>query len=419
MLHPIAFGCSCTSGNKKHLHSHLGEAFSGNKAINKCRQMAFGQRFVWVMDSHILKFILSYDGKNLAILRLQMCFMCWDMVIKHRNNVCLTNSNYFSRLAWHQPLLQPPIKNVCPAGSHAMSLQPCPYDHAHCTGTSAVFLLRCKSQAPLPSLQPSVQATPTDTVLRSPAFINWPVAFGTTVRHRDVNNSTSRCLYNSDITWAAGMLAHFNWAVYVVNSSHFFLTITEPALPFKIVLACDLYVNGHVLFCKLMDCPAILNSTIAQLDHIQGLGITSKLTSYLIHSHWYSSTKPTSQFWDIRSNIVRQLQLICLVSIVVAFVHTDHDATWFQMHLPNASQLTVGLSLILICCTLLMVTCNDYLYVRRENGWPHTIMGLLHVLIQTLITISCRGIQLLSTSTYLPLAKVCRLYYIGRYSKFF
>ncbi len=27
--------------------------------------------------------------------------------------------------------------------------------------------------------------------------------------------------------------------------------------------------------------------------------------------------------------------------------------------------------------------------------------------------------QLLSTSTYLPLAKVCRLYYIGRYSKFF
>ncbi len=63
--------------------------------------------------------------------------------------------------------------------------------------------------------------------------------------------------------------------------------------------------------------------------------------------------------------------------------------------------------------------CNDHLYVCREIGWPHTIMDLLHVLIQTLINITYRGIQLLSTSTYLSLAKVCRLYYIGRYSKFF
>jgi hypothetical protein len=40
------------------------------------------------------------------------------------------------------------------------------------------------------------------------------------------------------------------------------------------------------------------------------------------------------------------------------------------------------------------------------------------VLIQTLINISYRGIQLLSTSTYLPLAKVFGVYYIGRYSRF-
>ncbi len=34
------------------------------------------------------------------------------------------------------------------------------------------------------------------------------------------------------------------------------------------------------------------------------------------------------------------------------------------------------------------------------------------------MNISYRGIQLLSTSTYLPLAKLSRLYYIGRYSRF-
>jgi hypothetical protein len=39
MLHPVAFGCQRTRGNKKHLHSHLGEAFSANYAINKCRHI--------------------------------------------------------------------------------------------------------------------------------------------------------------------------------------------------------------------------------------------------------------------------------------------------------------------------------------------------------------------------------------------
>ena len=35
MLHPVAFGCCCTRGNKTCLHSHLGEGFAGNCFINK------------------------------------------------------------------------------------------------------------------------------------------------------------------------------------------------------------------------------------------------------------------------------------------------------------------------------------------------------------------------------------------------
>jgi hypothetical protein len=98
LLHPVAFECCHTGGNKKRLHSHLGEAFLSNYAIKKYHHMAFGQRVVWVTDCHALKFILSYDSRNPAILCLQMRFMCWDMVIEHRNDVCLTNANYFSWL---------------------------------------------------------------------------------------------------------------------------------------------------------------------------------------------------------------------------------------------------------------------------------------------------------------------------------
>ncbi len=98
ILHPVAFGCFRTRGKKKCLHSHLGEAFSGNYPINKCRHMCFGQCFTWVTDCYALKFVLLYDSRNSAILHLQMCFMCWDMDIEHRSNFHLVGANYWSRL---------------------------------------------------------------------------------------------------------------------------------------------------------------------------------------------------------------------------------------------------------------------------------------------------------------------------------
>jgi hypothetical protein len=72
ILHPVTFGCRCNQENEHRLHSHLGKAFSGDYAINKCRHMCFGQRFTWVTNCYALKFFLSYDGCNSAILCLQM-----------------------------------------------------------------------------------------------------------------------------------------------------------------------------------------------------------------------------------------------------------------------------------------------------------------------------------------------------------
>jgi hypothetical protein len=46
VLHPVCFGTGRTCGNKVLLHSHLGEEFSGDYAINKCQHYVFGQHFV-------------------------------------------------------------------------------------------------------------------------------------------------------------------------------------------------------------------------------------------------------------------------------------------------------------------------------------------------------------------------------------
>jgi hypothetical protein len=75
VLHPVAFGARRCRGDEIRLHSHLSKGFAGNWSINKCRHMHFGQQFVWATDCYVIKFILSYDRTNLAILRLQMRLM--------------------------------------------------------------------------------------------------------------------------------------------------------------------------------------------------------------------------------------------------------------------------------------------------------------------------------------------------------
>jgi hypothetical protein len=98
ILRPVCFRACRTRGNEVRLHSHLSEGFSKDYAINKCCQYVFGQHFVWVTDCYAIKFILSYEGGNHAILRLQMRLMCWDVDIVHRPDHKLIDADYWSHL---------------------------------------------------------------------------------------------------------------------------------------------------------------------------------------------------------------------------------------------------------------------------------------------------------------------------------
>ncbi len=121
------------------------------------------------------------------------------------------------------------------------------------------------------------------------------------------------------------MLAHFDWAAYGFNSRHFVPAISNQGMPFCIVLACDPYSNGRSLFRSMTAYTHILDSALALLNCIRSLGITSKLTSYLIPSHRYITSESTKHFWDIQSQIVAQLCTIRALSLVITFVHPEHD----------------------------------------------------------------------------------------------
>ena len=153
---------------------------------------------------------------------------------------------------------------------------------------------------------------------------NWPILFGFSASPSDLDLPV-RPFYNSDLSTTAGLLSHFDWAVYGFNSGHFVHTIRDPGLPFRIVLAAAPFSNGRALLQELTMCPTILSGAPALLDHICGLGLTSKLTGYLIHLHRYQGSEPTRMFWDLQAHIVTQFRLIQSLSIFAAFVHPDHD----------------------------------------------------------------------------------------------
>jgi hypothetical protein len=66
--------------------------------MNKCRHMCVGRRFIWVTDCYAARFLMTYDGSNPAVLRLQMRMMGWDVDIVHRANDFLVDADYWSRL---------------------------------------------------------------------------------------------------------------------------------------------------------------------------------------------------------------------------------------------------------------------------------------------------------------------------------
>ena len=60
--------------------------------------MCFGQPFIWVTDCYAIKFILTYQGMNPTILRLQMQLICWAMEIVHQPDIFNVDTDYWSHV---------------------------------------------------------------------------------------------------------------------------------------------------------------------------------------------------------------------------------------------------------------------------------------------------------------------------------
>ena len=101
MLKSTDFGSQRARGREADLHSHLGEGFSLDWAINYNRAKLWSVRFAATTDCYALRFILSYDGPNPVILRLQMILMVfWAMDLYHTTGMATFYFTQINCLGW-------------------------------------------------------------------------------------------------------------------------------------------------------------------------------------------------------------------------------------------------------------------------------------------------------------------------------
>jgi hypothetical protein len=133
----------------------------------------------------------------------------------------------------------------------------------------------------------------------------------------------------------------FDWAVYSSSNGHFASLITTLSLPFCIALACNLNKSGQALFQEFAMTARIFNSGNNMLNYIRMSGKNLVISSYLINSYWFCTSKVTSSFWKLQLLIIAQLHLIYNCSQLPWLLSSPTTASWHQ-HLSKASPLPIG-----------------------------------------------------------------------------
>ena len=334
ILHPVCFGARRTRGNEIRLHSHLGEGFSGDYAINKCRSYVFGQRFLWVTDCYAIKFILSYEGGNPAILRLQMRLMCWDVDIVHRPDSELIDADYWSRLGVDMEF-DPLFREYLEFTHQLCQSHPAPTD-LPMRPENMPYYRGPRFQPPKPNQDtegPNAETLHVQNLLTEITtsaswghthLSNIPIRFGA-AEAAVLTTMPSRPLLNSELAQYARQALQYHWAVFSFSNGHFVSSIESRGLPFKISLACDTTEAGRSLFHEFAPDATVFNTGNDLLNHSRASGEQSIISGYLINSYRFQTSEVTSSFWKLQLSIIAQLRLIRSLSIVVAIIIPDHD----------------------------------------------------------------------------------------------
>jgi hypothetical protein len=199
-LYPYAFGGRMCQGPERYLHSYLGEATALKVGILKNRHVLYGIPFSNIGDCVGIKWIMSYEGTNAPIMRLQMELMSWWFTVTHRPNRMLIDADYFLRL--QQSLQFDPLLIQYMETAHTIYMRNKPDSDSTEVQAQNMPNYKGKRCTPLTTVNVLTQSSATNM-----SITNIPIAFAIEPP------STPTRLHHTASAIAAFSLLHFHWAV--------------------------------------------------------------------------------------------------------------------------------------------------------------------------------------------------------------
>lgn len=239
-LHPVAFGARKTRGNECYFHSHPGESLAASWSMTKNRHFLWGRPFTLVTDCRALLWIMSYDGHNHAVRRLQLEMLGYWFTVVNRPGRMLEDANYFSRI--HENVdIDPLLGNYLTYARHLYSKNPPPDGEITCDNMPGRRQKRKKTPASDDVLSGNlIQIKLTDEPLaihiqdeahtHHQVLTNTPIDF---VTNPALQATATTSYHNSYIATAAATLSTFTWCLYHPQHGHFLAASVANMLPFE------------------------------------------------------------------------------------------------------------------------------------------------------------------------------------------
>ena len=294
-LLPCAFGGRMCRGPERYLHSYLGEATALKVGILKNRHVLYGIPFSNIGDCVGIKWIMSYEGTNAPIMRLQMELMSWWFTVTHRPNRMLINADFFSRIKkdlQFDPLL---IQYMQVAHDIYKRNQP----DASSPEVSPENMPNYKGKRSTP-VAVTVNLLTADTSANT-SVTNVPIMFATAEPMKPTK------LHHSASAIAAFSLTHFNWAIYGFGSGHFHSTCLDRGIPFRLQIAADPTYQGRKFFKAFCKTPIIVDSAINLLKRIRSNAIDN-IHGYYIEAPFIHESHLQLEFLKIQSTIIQEMR---------------------------------------------------------------------------------------------------------------
>ncbi|KAL3787769.1 LOW QUALITY PROTEIN: hypothetical protein HJC23_009820, partial [Cyclotella cryptica] len=343
-LKPICMGSRRNKGYETRLHSHLGEAFTLDWAINTNRLYTWGQRFTAINDCYSLKFVLSYEGNNSVILRVQMRLQLWAMDIVHRTRDFNVDSDYMSKLA-HSTTFDPLLSKYLQSAAELRSKYPPPdgYRKPRKSITVSPPDIDCIPSVTIDGVPVDTEAQHVSSLFHSisvqqelffDSISVYPITYVSsshpipqlvTTRSQarrltlpeHITPDTPQPLQNHDVPSAARQLTRYHGIVVGLGGGHLAHALSSETLPIQYLAASD--PDNAALFQDFLHIPHIFSTSHDLLQWV----LTANniyVDFFIAHCPSSISTQQRSQwFCTIASLIINcrcrhGLQLFCLLT---------------------------------------------------------------------------------------------------------